>query len=242
MHCHAYLYDGRVKFYNFTHYDTGDMARMFEAAYRLIKAGNAPEHQFNVHAPKEIHLCYKRGKTGDRVSRGGSRYYINGIRIRRKDDLIANPLEALATNMTELPRDVALELLNCMNAVYLHGGNWFDHATRRNVRVDMSNLPIVCPIRINEDYEPLPKGYMSRSYANARVRRARRRSESRLDYAVRNIAKSLIALESSSKYVNFVNGSAKDPTHISTQMRDTLRQLRSLHREVEAFFNINTEE
>jgi len=149
----------RMLLTNFTHYDTGDLARLIEGihAYRR-HADRFPLREDAMLHVRELSLSYTRKNTGKYVHKAGREYLMNGLRIRKPDKLFENPVEALAQGRVDrLPTGVVLELIRLVSQ------GCFGQINHQGVA---ETLAVTFPVRINDKVaQRRPSGFYDRGYA-----------------------------------------------------------------------------
>jgi hypothetical protein len=162
----AMMFNNRVKFFNFTHYNTDDLVRVMEAPLRARLAAGCIDTSEVDYPVSSIHLSYG-GTRGAKVKLIGGTYRNNGIRIRRPNHLHDNPMESLSDTSREVPMPVVQELLQVAARLFAPSPAWDPVQRRRKNDVDMRAIAAVTTVRIEDAPKmKLPKGYMSREHAH----------------------------------------------------------------------------
>jgi len=215
----AMMFNNRVKFFNFTHYNTQDLVRAMEAPLRARLAAGCIDTREVDYPVSTIHLAY--GATRDaKVKLIGSTYRNNGIRIRRPNQLHDNPMESLSDTSREVPMPVVQELLQVAARLFAPSPAWDPVQRRRKNDVDMRSIAAVTTIRIEDTVRTkLPKGYMSPEHAHHTAWRRASLMRRKAGIILRSAQLMESTARNSAKYIKAIPGGPQIPADLAARVR-----------------------
>jgi len=215
----AMMFNNRVKFFNFTHYNTQDLVRAMEAPLRARLAAGCIDTREVDYPVSSIHLAYG-GTREAKVKLIGSTYRNNGIRIRRPNQLHDNPVESLADTSREVPLPVVMELLQIAARVFAPSPEWDAVARRRKTDVDMRAIAAVTTVRIEDTVRTkLPKGYMSPEHAHNTAWRRACQMRRKAGVILRSAQLMESTAKNSAKYIKALPGGPEIPADLAARVR-----------------------
>jgi len=235
MEPHALLLDGRVKFYNFTHYDTEDLVRVLEAPYRARLAGNIGEPGWKP-SVDDVHIRYYDKRARRKFARAG-RYIYDGLRIAKPQHLHDNPIESLCVDLKELPLPIVEDMLRFAGERLAPYPRWDPQArTRQDVNY-LAAAPML-RVRIHSKVQnPLPKGYLSPTFAEHAAHMKARRVMRRTGDAALRLTKAKRALKLASKFMGAMGCNVDAIPALNFRLERLQREADELHSDLVSFFH-----
>lgn len=221
---HAWILGGKVKFYNFTHYDTGDMVRVIDSLLA------SKDFVISNEDATDLHIRYgSRPRQHDIVRRSGSRWIYDGLRISRPSALIESPLESLTWDGKLAPFTVTAALFDRVSHLVTSRTGW----KRPELPSDLEGFQIRIHPKANAK---MPKGYISPFYAENTARRFARAADYRVVKASRHVRKSEAHLRRLEKIANGMDIDFPEIAYLRESMRKTEAELEGLYMATNALY------